>query len=91
MILAVNNYFPEPHLSVSLSNADAFFFFAVRTEISDIIYMKNPVYHLSLLHISSLPASLLNALPLHQPIFTRKTSGHCLRTFVALNVSVFPS
>jgi hypothetical protein len=49
-----------------------------------------------LLHTSSspfpitLPSSLSNALPYFPPIFTRRTRGHCLRSFKAVNVSHSP-
>jgi hypothetical protein len=37
----------------------------------------------------SLPSPLPNSLSCLQPTFTR-TSGHCLGTFIAVNLSVFP-
>jgi hypothetical protein len=36
-----------------------------------------------------LPSLHLNALPFLQPTFARRTSGHCLGSYVAENVSVF--
>ena len=41
---------------------------------------------------STVPSALANALPCYQPIFTRRTSGHCLWTFSATNPSdsLFP-
>jgi hypothetical protein len=32
---------------------------------------------------------LPEVLPLLQPTFTRRTSGHCLGTFIAINLSIF--
>jgi hypothetical protein len=48
----------------------------------------NPTQLLSLLHLSSIPSSETNVLPRVQPTFTRRTSGHCLGTFIAVNLDV---
>jgi hypothetical protein len=50
----------------------------------------NPTQLLSLLHLSSLPSSQPNILPPVQPTFTRRTNGHCLGTFIAVNLALFP-
>jgi Na+-transporting NADH:ubiquinone oxidoreductase subunit NqrB len=50
----------------------------------------NPAQLPFLLHLSSLPSSQPNVIPRLQPTFTR-TSGHCLGTFIAVNLSLFPA
>jgi hypothetical protein len=49
-----------------------------------------PAQLLYLLHLSSIPSSQPNVIPPLQPNFTRRTSGHCLGTFVALNLALPP-
>jgi hypothetical protein len=45
---------------------------------------------LSLIQLSPLPSSQLNILPSLQPTFTRRTSGHCLGTFIAVSLALPP-
>jgi hypothetical protein len=51
----------------------------------------DPAQLLSLLHLSSVPSSHPNVLPPLQPTCTRRTSGHCLGTFITVNLALFPS
>jgi hypothetical protein len=48
----------------------------------------NPAQLLSFLHFSSLPSSQPNVLPHLKLTFTRRTSGHCLGTFIAVNLAL---
>jgi hypothetical protein len=41
-------------------------------------------------HFISQPSPLSNAVHYLQRAFTRRTSGHCLGIFIAVNLSVFP-
>jgi hypothetical protein len=50
----------------------------------------NPPQRLSLLQLSSLPSSQPNALPPLQSTLTRRTNGHCMWTFIAVNLALFP-
>jgi hypothetical protein len=50
----------------------------------------NPVQILSLLQLSSLLSSQPNVLPPPDPTITRRTNGHCLGTFIAVNIDLFP-
>jgi hypothetical protein len=50
----------------------------------------NPVQLLSLLHLSSTSSSQQNVLPQFQPTLTRRTSGHCLGNFIAVNLALPP-
>jgi hypothetical protein len=49
----------------------------------------DPAQLLFLLHFSSLPPSHPKVLPPIQTIFTRRKSGHCLGTFIAVNLTLF--
>jgi hypothetical protein len=62
------------------------------SEVGVLIQCSEPFLNFSLCStFLLLPSSLPNVLPPIQPTFTRKTSRHCLGTFIAVNLSLFSS